>query len=195
MALSVAESLAFIQSRRSIYPKEFEGTDVSKEEIEQLAEAARYAPTHKHTEPWRFKIFQGEATMRLAEVQVKALFQAKGETEMTLKKAEKMRFNAAHSGAVIAIVMQRDELERVSVEDEVWAVACAVQNMHLHAASLGLSGFWSTGAAVNFPEVRALLELKEKDLHMGWFYLGRYSAEKPRFKERARVSEVATFMK
>jgi nitroreductase len=194
MALSVAESLAFIQSRRSIYPKEFEGTDVTREEIEQLIEAARYAPTHKHTEPWRFKVFQGTALTQLAETQVKALFAAKGENEMTLKKAEKMRYNAAHSGAVIAIVMRRDELERVSLNDEVWAVACAVQNMHLHAASLGLSGFWSTGAAVNFPEIRALLDLNEQDLHMGWFYLGRFSGEKPRFKDRASVAEITRFM-
>lgn len=192
--LTQDESLAFIKSRRSVFPKEFEDGSIPKHTIASLLEAARYAPTHKHTEPWRFTVFMGDARMQLAEIQVQATFNKVGTTEQTLMKADKMRFNAECSGAIIAIVMQRDVNKSLSENDELWAVACAVQNIHLHAASFGLAGFWSTGAAVNLPEVRNALSLAEEDVHMGWFYLGKYSKEKQLVRERLKVDDYTRFI-
>ena len=61
MMLSEHESLAFISGRRSVFPKELEDEEVNRDEIMRLLEAARWAPTHKVTEPWRFVVVQGEA--------------------------------------------------------------------------------------------------------------------------------------
>jgi len=158
-----------------------------------LLEAARFAPTHKHTEPWRFQVIQGATLATMAEVQVKALFNKVGEHEASLQKAEKLRFNASRSSAVIAIVMKRDSQERLPLNDELWAVATAVQNIHLHARSLRIGGFWSTGAAVDFPEVREWLGLDDQDIHMGWLYLGKFSGDKKLAKERLPVRVITQF--
>jgi nitroreductase len=191
--LTPDESLAFIKSRRSVFPKEFELGEVGVHEVKQLLEAARFAPTHKHTEPWRFKVFMSDARLKLAEMQVAATFQSVGINDQTQMKADKMRFNAERSGAVIAIIMKRDPKLSLSLNDELWAVACAVQNIHLHAYSMGLAGFWSTGAAVDLPEIRTMLQLEPDDVHMGWFYLGRFSNQKSLVKERASVDAFASF--
>ncbi len=44
--------LNIIKARRTITPKDFNGNEVTKEEIKDILEAANWAPTHKKTEPW-----------------------------------------------------------------------------------------------------------------------------------------------
>src|SRR6185369_5567149 len=48
-----------IQNRRSI--KRFTDRPVTREEIEQLLDAATLAPNHKLTQPWRFYVLGPEA--------------------------------------------------------------------------------------------------------------------------------------
>jgi hypothetical protein len=45
-----------IAKRRSIFPRDFSGEEVPREVIQQLLEAANWAPTHKKTQPWRFVV-------------------------------------------------------------------------------------------------------------------------------------------
>ena len=56
-----------IKSRKSIYPHQFNGKIISKEVIIQLIENANYAPSHKMTQPWRFKIFLESAKNKLLQ--------------------------------------------------------------------------------------------------------------------------------
>ena len=50
-----------IESRRSIYPPSFTGETITQETISNILNCARWAPTHRKTEPWRFKIYAGAA--------------------------------------------------------------------------------------------------------------------------------------
>ena len=54
-----------IKERRSIFPPQFIDKPISKETIEKILEAANWAPTHKKTEPWRFKVLMGEKKQEL----------------------------------------------------------------------------------------------------------------------------------
>lgn len=195
MRLKQEESIQWIASRRSVFPKEFEEGRVSETEIELLLEAAKWAPTHKSTEPWRFTvIMKPEKKEELINLQVESLYSSKGQTEMTLAKASKFRMIGEKSSAVIAIIMKRDPQERLPINEELWAVACAVQNIHLHAASMQIGGYWSTGAMTNHPSIRKFLHLGENDIHMGWFYLGRYTKNKTLIKSRMKQEDYVTWM-
>ncbi len=44
--------LNIIKARRTITPKDFNGNEVTQEELKDILEAANWAPTHKKTEPW-----------------------------------------------------------------------------------------------------------------------------------------------
>jgi len=57
--------LDIIKNRRSVFPVQYNGKSIPKEAIETVLEAANWAPTHKKTEPWRFKVVRGEALTRL----------------------------------------------------------------------------------------------------------------------------------
>ena len=74
--------------------------------------------------------------------------------------------------AVIAIGMKRQETQKISELDETMAVACAVQNMHLTAASHGLGAFWSTNVAAISDQMRDFIGLTGNDRALGLFYVG-----------------------
>ena len=59
--------LNIIKSRRSIMPIQYNSKPLDDNKINQILEAANWAPTHKRTEPWRYKIFKGKKKEDLGE--------------------------------------------------------------------------------------------------------------------------------
>ena len=97
-----------------------------------------------------------------------------------------MRKNPLKAGAVIAIILSRDEAQRVPEWEELAAVACAVENMWIASSAMGLGSFWSTpAAALNANE---FLDLDSHERSLGFFYLGKITQEAPD-SERDPVSE------
>jgi nitroreductase len=72
--------------------------------------------------------------------------------------------------------------------DEIMAVACAVQNMHLTAAANGLGGFWSTNVAAISDAMRDFVGLDAKDRALGLFYVGYPAGDWPAC-ERGPIDE------
>lgn len=168
-----------IQTRRTIKPKSFSDRQIDKPILNQILENANWAPTHGMTQPWRFSVFTGAARKRLAEF-LAATYQDVTTAE-TFKpnKYEGMKQNALLAPAVIAIGMQRQESGKISELDEIMAIACAVQNMHLSATAYGIGGFWSTNVAATSDAMTKFLGLNPMDRSLGLFYLGYPSSDWP----------------
>ena len=96
-----------------------------------MLEVANWAPTHRRTEPWRFKVMQGESQRRLAEFLAKT-YKEKSESYSEFKH-KKYKTNPIKAACVIAICMQRDPAESIPEWEEIAATAMAVQNMWLTA--------------------------------------------------------------
>ena len=64
--------------------------------------------------------------------------------------------------------------------EEVEAVACAIQNMHLTATAYGIGGFWSTPKIIYSSEMNEFLKIAPSDKCLGIFYLGYPANEWPR---------------
>ena len=73
---------------------------------------------------------------------------------------------------VMLVWMKRQEIKKINELEEVEAVACAVQNMHLTATALGLGTFWSTPPFIYAPEMNEWLGIGADDRCLGVFYLG-----------------------
>jgi len=56
-----------IKNRRAVFPAQYNGQPITKEEILTILESANWAPTHKRTEPWRFKVFHGVSQVALGK--------------------------------------------------------------------------------------------------------------------------------
>lgn len=160
-----------IRSRRSVFPVQYNNTPISKEEIEKILETANWAPTHRKTEPWRFKVFHSESSrQQLADFLSKTYKEiAESPSEFKQKKiAEK----PMQSACVIAICMQRDPKESVPEWEEVAATAMAVQNMWLTAQEMNIGAYWSSPALKD--HLHKLVTFQEGEQCLGFFYMGKY---------------------
>ncbi len=160
-----------IRSRRSVFPKMYNGQNISKEIIEEVLENANWAPTHKLTEPWRFKVIQGNGLKRLSDFLGEHYKRNAGEkfSEMKYNKTIK---KPIQSDTIILICMQRDPEERVPEWEEIAAVSCAVQNMWLTCTAHGIGSYWSTTKAIH--DISDFIDLEEGEICLGLFFMGKY---------------------
>lgn len=161
-----------IRQRRTIKPKFFLNKAVDALLVDEIMENANWAPTHGLTEPWRFTIFTGDARQQLADFLADTYKAITPPESFKQNKYEGMRVNPTLAPVVIAIAMNRQASGKIPELDEMLAVACAVQNLHLTATAHGLGGFWSTNVAAVSDQMRQFLELEPKDRALGLFYLG-----------------------
>ena len=161
-----------IVNRRSIKPSEFSNQDVSDEIVWQMLESANWAPTHGMTEPWRFFVYSGEAKQKLGRFLAQLYEKITLPENIKPAKAAKLQKNAEQSSHLILIGMKRQDSKRIPEVEEVEAVACAVQNLHLTATAYGVAGYWSSGKAICNDELRDFVGLKTDDRILGLFYVG-----------------------
>lgn len=159
-----------LRSRRSIFPKTYNDRPIDKAIIEEILENANWAPTHKFTEPWRFKVFRGKGLERLSTYLSSWYKENIPEDKYSEKKFEKTRTNPLRSSCVIAICMQRDPAASIPEWEEIAAVACAVQNMYLTCAAHNIGCYWSSPRSIL--EARDFLQLGDGESCLGLFYMG-----------------------
>lgn len=154
---------------------------IPKEILKELLLNANHAPTHKLTEPWRFKVFTAEGKTRFGD------FLGEKYQEITSEfvpaKLEKIKANAQNAGAVLAIILHRDPAERIPEWEEVASVSCAVQNIWLALDQYELGGYWSSPVYCKY--LGEHIKLNENESCIGFFYIGycepsnRIIAKKP----------------
>ena len=173
---------ALIRQRRSIFPPSYNEKPIAKEIILEILENANWAPTHKLTEPWRFKIFQGMALNRLSDFLGQQYKATTPEEKFSPKKYEKTMQKPLRSACVIAICMERDPEERIPEWEEIAALACAVQNMWLTCTAHQIGAYWSSPRYLL--EARDFLKLNQHERCYGLFYMGYYDQSPPPSKRK-----------
>lgn len=187
--MKISEVNQLIRKRRSISPNSFvQGKQIPREIIEDLLENANWAPTHRMTEPWRFKVMTGDSLNTLSEYlgdyYEKNTPQEKY-SEMKHKKTMKKPLQSSH---VIAICMQRDSKESVPLGEEIAAVAMAVQNIWLSGLAHGIGMYWSSPKSMY--NASGFLGLQEGESCLGVLYMGYYEGEECVGKRQAIAEKV-----
>ena len=190
MRYNLSEIKAVIEDRRSIRPEFFSSRKVHKEIVMELLDAAKWAPTHRYTQPWNFKVFMGDGIAKLSEFQSELYKKEKGD-EFKQEKYDKLRARPLMATAIIGICMKRDEAERDPETEELASVSMAVQNMMLLAGAHGIGAFWASGGVTYWPETKEFMGLGEKDKFLGFLYLGYPKEGWPR-KTRRKPQEYYT---
>ena len=159
-----------IKNRRAIYPRMYNDRPISDETIMDILETANWAPNHKKTEPWRFKIFKGDTLKELSNYLGNYYKENTPEDRFSEAKYKKTIEKPLKSRCVIAICMYRDPEVTIPEWEEVAAVACAVQNMWLSCTSLGIGSYWSSPKSII--NAREFLNLDANERCLGLFYMG-----------------------
>lgn len=165
-----SEFIDLIKNRRSLYVRQYTGEKIPDSIVMEMLEAANWAPTHKLTEPWRFKIFRGEALKKLSDYQKQLYLENTAPEEVKEAKLKTFDELPEKTSHVIAIVMQRHVT--VPEMEEIASVAMAVQNFWLTVTAYGYGGYWSTGNGTFNPKMHQWLGLNEEQTLLGFFHLG-----------------------
>jgi nitroreductase len=166
---------SIFSSRRSIFPIQFSDKEITDTQLNELLGVANWAPTHRRTEPWRFKVFRGDKKTELSHFLVDAY--TKTTPKFSKRKSKSIFEKINLSSAVVLICMKRDEKESVPEWEEIAATAMAVQNLWLQTTELGLGGYWSTPAYIN--QIHQFIPFEENEKCLGLFYLGRFEGSMP----------------
>src|SRR5690606_11257520 len=162
-----------LQKRRSVFSCDYTGERIDDEIVRRIIDNARWAPTHKMTQPWRLLGCTGDGLKAFARSQAewyKKVIEAAGTfNQATYDKLLRKPLLSSH---IIAVLMMRDKNKSVPAIEEVGAVFCAVQNMYLTATAYGVGGYLSTGGITYYEEAKEFFGLEEDDALIGFFHLG-----------------------
>lgn len=196
---SRANNLAtLLQNRRSV--RQYQSRPVSRHDIEQIIEAARWAPSPHGRQPWRFVILtRPEVKEQLAEQMAKTwrqnLEMDGQDAEIVNLRLEKSHQRIQNAPAIIIPCLYLEDLDRYPDEkrqaDEtimaIQSLGAAIQNMLLMAYDLGLDSGWMC-APLFCPEIVCeALNLDRRLIPHALITLG-YAAADPRRRERLPLS-------
>ena len=161
-----------IRNRRTTKPAKLNGQKIPNEQINQLLELADWAPTHGHTEPWRFKVYAGDKVAMFCQQHAKLYQQETPEEKYQQEKYDKLLHMGDRASHVIVAYMRRGALPKIPVLEEIAATSCAIQNLLLGATALGIASYWGSGGMAYHPSMKDLLQLRDEDIVLGILYLG-----------------------
>lgn len=160
------------------------GKKIDDSIIKQLLELADWAPTHGHTEPWRFVVYSGNMVQQFCSVHAELYKNNTPEEKFLTANYEKLKHQGDNLSHIILVYMKRGTNPKIPAQEEISAVACAVENILLGASTLNIAVLWGSGGMTYHPAMKKYLGLAEEDIMMGLLYLG-YTDEP--FKEGKRI--------
>ena len=163
-----------IQNRRSVFPSQYNDSDVSNEIIQDLLNNANMAPTHKLTQPWRFKVLQKKAKNKLGDFLSELYFTSTDPKSFSKYKQNKIKEKCLLSSAIIVICMQRDLNSTVPEWEEIASTSMAVQNMWLTCTANNVGCYWSSPKSIE--KIGNFINLSIGERCLGFMYLGNYNS-------------------
>lgn len=163
-----------IRTRRT--HKAYAPEPVDRMTLDELFELARWAPNHKLTNPWRFRVLGPRALERL---------KAAGEDPIAAAK-----LNRAPTLVAVTATQSGDP---VMDEEDMLAAGTAAYVVLLAAHGRGLAGYWRTPGVLRTAAGRAALDVPGDERVLGLLHLG-HPRQQPRVPERVPVADVAMYL-
>ena len=167
------ELAALIAARRSNIFIDAESV-VSDTQIDQMVNAAQWAPNHKRTWPLRVAVVRGESRRGLGEVIADAMA-IRGDDEAKVTKTRTKYLRAP----VIFVVASAVGETVNETEENKYAVAAGIQNLLLTAEAMGLAALWSSPAKGANDVITSFCSMDNTDHVLGIVYVGTAKKEAP----------------
>ncbi|MCH2021232.1 MAG: nitroreductase [Saprospiraceae bacterium] len=179
-----------IKNRRAIYPFAYIDKKIDKKIIFEILNNANYAPTHFLTQPWRFKVIEGQKLKELGNLLATLYKESIKNEHFSEAKYKKTLEKPTRCSHVIAICMERDENERLPEWEEIASTAMAVQNMWLTSSSYNIGAYWSSPHYMNSDKCSAFLNLTLRQKCLGFFYMGYHEMQEMKAKRTPMENKI-----
>lgn len=200
LPVRTATLATLLQSRRSV--RNYQARSVPHELIEQVLEAARWAPSPHGRQPWRFVILTRQEPKlqladRMGDTWQQNLQMDGQDAEIVQIRLKKSRQRILDAPVIIIPCLYLEDMDRYPDEhrqaDEktmaIQSIGAAIQNMLLMAYDLGLDAGWMC-APLFCPEVVCeALDLDTRLIPQALITIG-YAAADPRRRERLPLSSL-----
>ena len=153
-----------IESRRSIFPKDYTTEDIEPEILEEILNSANFAPNHKRTKPWRLKVFKGEEKNNLGQ-HLADIYKNTTAPEVFLEKKH-LSFIEKVEKANVIISISVNFSGLLPEWEEIAATAMAVQNMYLTSTANKVGCYWSSPGMIKHLDEFARVRGKPKMLRI-----------------------------
>lgn len=180
-----------IRTRRTW--KSYSGEPLTRDELDELFELARWAPNHKLTQPWRFRVVGPTARERLREVTAEAAREGAPEgaevetvVAVALKKLEM-------APTIVAVTSLRNPDPALDVEDFA-SSSVAAYLLLLAAHAKGFASFWRSPGVLHSIEGSAALGIDAGEEALGLIYLGRPGEVQPKPAQREDAKHFVTYL-
>ena len=146
--------------------------------LRELFELARWAPNHRLTNPWRFRVLGPRTHALLAAA-------AERESPGAARKLER-----APTLVVASVKLAADLAQR---EEDLFAGAVAAYIVLLAAHGRGLAGYWRTVPVLDSQPLKRELGIGDDERPIGLLHLG-YAVQEQRVPQRTPTEQVVEFL-
>lgn len=163
-----------------------------RETIEELLEAATWAPNHHHTEPWKFFVLTGNGRYALCNVLKKWAYHRVDdpESEKGQKRIEKISTKPLIAPTIIIVALSPNSKSKKAIYiEDVAATSAAVQNILLEAHGKGIGAIWKSGPAYYAEPVKDFFKLRNDEEILGAVFLGESDMKKEVKRKRIPFEE------
>jgi nitroreductase len=158
-----------IKERRTV--NQFKPEKVDDALVMKALELSLWAPNHKLTFPWEYRVVTGEKRRLLTELAVE-LKKAKNGGVFSEVKADAVRKNLAAASHWVSLGVHRSENPSTFQEDQL-TLACSVQIASMYLWDQGVGSKWSTGGYTLHPKTYEILGVDPQKTHlMGMLLIG-----------------------
>ena len=165
-----------VRTRRT--HKAFASEPVDRATLLELFELARWAPNHRLTNPWRFRVLGARSRAELGR-----------EAELVAPGSAR-KLDRAPTLVVASAKLHGDPSEQ---REDLLAAAIAAYLVLLGAHARGLAGYWRTLPLLDTAPGRAAVAIGPDEQPIGLLHLG-HAQQAQRVPERAAVNEIAAFL-
>lgn len=192
--------------RKSIrkYKAPEDGGNVTEEQLTQILEAARCAPSAKNRQPWKFIVYRGKAREEILDCMERGITRQKKSLFMPKKFKNGMAsadntLRIMREAPIIIMVLNtrsNDPLKsvfagrRISEIHDSLSIGAAIENMLLKATELGVGSLWIGNTVYAHKEITEYMNVKCQ--LAGAVALG-IADEQPEGRPRHELSEIVEY--
>lgn len=154
--------LHHLSTRRHVSLRRLLAPGPDEANLRTIVEAAAHAPDHGRLHPWRFILIPAHRRADLGAVFVETLTSRAPDCD---DEARTSAFSKAfHAPCLIAAVLKDDATAApASREEKLVSLGCAIQNVLIAAQSRCFASGLASGAGMQAPGLRRLLDLAEDE--------------------------------
>ena len=175
------ETMKALLSRRSI--SKLTSPYPSKEEMQEVYQAALRAPDHAWLRPWKFIEITGDSRNKLAKAFIAS---TKKSEEIDEERMNKIAALPMRSPMIIVVIAKiNSDKPNVPRLEQIQSTAAAAQNILLALHDKGYGAYWRTGkySTERNKYISSELSLDNNDEVLGYLYVGTPEVDAPKIPE------------